>query len=261
MGHVRLGTLPMTRSWQQVVDLLDTRADVMEIAAATSAAARSGFEQANGDPALVESFWLLTQLPLAAREPDFVAGLRERGIDVHQPPTLVELAAAFTEAVDGRMRLKGGRTDLGEMAELAAIETLTEVVGARLPTLFGNTPTDVQSVLSGLATEKQFGAFARDFFSRFVKRYFDYYLSRELSAHVGGGSRFQSIDEHAEFNKALAQHCFETARIVEDFAGQWFSKTNWEHGITRRRSEGFAYVAFKKLGAELRKREGNNDGR
>jgi hypothetical protein len=172
----------------------------------------------------------------------------------------MELVSSFAEAVDERMH-KGGRTDLGEMAEMAAIETLTQIVGARLPALFEPTPGDVQHALRSLATEKQFGAVARDFFSRFVKRYLDYYLSREISAHVGGDARFHNVDDHAEFDAALAQHCFETARIVEDFAGQWFSKTHWERGITRERSKGFAYVAFKKLGAELRRREGGNDGR
>jgi hypothetical protein len=101
---------------------------------------------------------------------------------------------------------------------------VSSFVGARVPSLFEATPADVRSAVSSLATEKQFGALARAFFARFSERYLTYYLSRELSAHVGRNERFRSIDEHSAFNAALRVHCHEVARIVEVFAGEWFSK-------------------------------------
>jgi hypothetical protein len=36
MGHVRLGSLPRSRKWLQVVDLLDADADIGVVAAASS---------------------------------------------------------------------------------------------------------------------------------------------------------------------------------------------------------------------------------
>ena len=45
----------------------------------------------------------------------------------------------------------------------------------------------------------------------------------------------------------------ESATIVEDFAGGWFSKTNWERGgITRKEATGFAHVAMRKIADELK---------
>ena len=73
MGHVRLGSLPKTRKWQQVIDLLGSDADVGEIAAASSDAAENSLAQAAKDPAFLHSFWLLTQIPLAARTENFEA--------------------------------------------------------------------------------------------------------------------------------------------------------------------------------------------
>jgi len=57
-------------------------------------------------------------------------------------------------------------------------------------------------------------------------------LSRELSNYVGGDRRFANAGDLAEFNAALDLHCRQASRIVEEFAGGWFSKTNWERGIT-----------------------------
>ena len=59
--------------------------------------------------------WLLTQLPLAARDPNYVRRLTDLGLNVTAAPSVVELLGAFSDAVDGHMRRTGRRTDLGEM--------------------------------------------------------------------------------------------------------------------------------------------------
>lgn len=56
MGHIRLGKLPSTRKWQQVVTLLADGAPVREIAAASAEAAEAALGNAADDPALLYSF-------------------------------------------------------------------------------------------------------------------------------------------------------------------------------------------------------------
>ena len=58
MGHIRLGRLPATKRWQQVVSLLAQGAPLERIAAASAEAAENSLAQANRDPALLRSFWL-----------------------------------------------------------------------------------------------------------------------------------------------------------------------------------------------------------
>lgn len=254
MGHVRLGTLPKTKAWRDVVSLLDGGGGVAQVAQAASKASRVGLDAAKRDPGVVEALWLLVQLPLAARGEDFVESLRSSGLAVDEAPSVLGLTTAMTALLDARLR--GARkTDVSEMAALAAVETVASVVGARVPSLFAAEAADVRSAVAGLATQKQFGAFTRAFFARFTERYLAYYLSRELSAHVGRGQRFASIDDHDAFNAALRVHCHEAARIVETFAGDWFSKGNWKRDLTRPATQRFAAVAFKKLEAELAHRE------
>jgi hypothetical protein len=254
MGHKRLGTLPRTKRWQEVIASLDRGASVARIAAASSAAAEGALTRAANDPALTRAFWLLTQLPLAARQADFVARLRELGLPVGSRPQLLEIIGAFSEAIDAHTRAVSERSDLGEMAQLAATESLSAIVGRSLPGLFGPTAEEVQRAVGRLATSKQFSDLARDFFARLTRRHLTYYLSRELSNHVGPETRFGSITAHSDFNANLDRHCRETARIVKNFSGDWFGKSNYEGGITPEKAAAFIAVALKKIRSELRHR-------
>jgi hypothetical protein len=253
MGHVRLGSLPRTRKWNQVVGLIEGGAGTVQIANATITAAEKQLGFAARDNGVVETIWLLTQLPLAARTSDFPAALRRCGLDVSDSPGLLEIVGAVADTIDTRMPNCQGRTDLGEMAQMAAAEVLTQVVGANVNGLFGTTPGDVQTAFSKLATVRRFSTFAKNFFARFTNKCLGYFLSRTLSDHVGADRRFTTLAQQAEFSKALETHCKEAAHIVEEYSGEWFSKTNWEKGgISRADATKFVGYAMKKMVAELR---------
>ena len=254
MGHIRLGRLPRTRKWDRVVSLLVAGRPAEEIAAASAVAAEAALRNAHSDAALGRAFWLLTQIPLAARSSDFTGSLERLGMQAGPNPTLMAVVGSFTEAVDRHVERGHARTDLGEMAQLAAAESLAAVARRDLPSLFRPTPDDVRLALGRLAAPNRFASLAREFFARLTTRYFDYFLSREISNHVGPGKGLRSIDDHTDFNAALDQHCREASRIVEAFAGGWFSKTHFEGGITPEKARNFAYVSFKKIQSELRRR-------
>jgi hypothetical protein len=65
----------------------------------------------------------------------------------------------------------GGRSDLGEMAQIGAAESLTATLRYQTDSLFGTTPQEVQRELARLGTSKNFSLLARDFFARFSERY------------------------------------------------------------------------------------------
>jgi hypothetical protein len=254
MGHQHLGTLSRSRKWREVIELISGGANVEEVAAATSAAAEQQMVDASDDPALKYSVWLLTQIPSAARKDDFAFELKQLGFRISDRPTLLEVATAMSGAVDRFVAKKGGRTDVGEMAQLSAVESLNAIAGRELPDLFGEGAERTKTALGGLGTAKQFAVLARDFFSRLTRRHLDYFLSRQLSQHVGLNSRFQTIREHREFDEALDLHCREASRIIKEFSGEWFSKHTYEGGITETKAGNFAHVAFHKMREELRQR-------
>ena len=151
MGHVRLGVLPRLRKWQQVVEQLRLGSDINIIAAAAADAAEASFQRASTDPAFLHAFWLLTQIPLAARSPAFAVDLRRLGLTVSDQPSLMEVLGALSGAVDRYAQKHGGRTDLGEMAQMAAVESLSATIGPILPSLFGAGPEDVQRAVGRFA--------------------------------------------------------------------------------------------------------------
>ena len=130
---------------------------------------------------------------------------------------------------------------------MGAAESLTGALRTRTESLFGTTPDDVRRELAKLATPKNFSGLARDFFARLTERYVAYFLSRELS------NQFTSVSANREFREALAVHCRQASKIVEKFAGGWFSKTDYEGGITPEKTARFLGYAMKKLRAELQK--------
>jgi hypothetical protein len=67
-------------------------------------------------------------------------------------------------------RDRKGRTDLGEMAQMAAVESLTAIVGPTLPSLFGATTEDVQRAIGRLAGGDRFSTLSREFFARLTQR-------------------------------------------------------------------------------------------
>jgi hypothetical protein len=255
VGHIRLGTLPRTRRWAQVVAQIEGGASAPQVANATITAAEKGLARAANDRGVVEAVLLLMQLPLAARSEDFASTLWGSGVNVSSSPGLMEIIGAVTDAIDARLANNAGRTDLGEMAQMAAAEALAEVVGARTTSLFGTTPEDVRQALAELATARQFGTLAKHFFARLTCKCLDYFLSRALADHVGEGRRFTTLAQQGEFTRALETHCNEAAVIVERFSGEWFSKEKFEAGgIARPRVAAFTGGAMAKLIAELKAR-------
>jgi len=252
VGHLRLWNLPYTRKWRQVISLIeDVDSSVEDIAAGSIDAATAGLKRAADDPALTQAFLLLSQIPLAARRGPFPKTLRDLGLPVSDDPSVLEVSASLADVIDRSRGRTKWQSDIGEMARLAATESITSLALATTGNMFTSTADQTREAFRPLATQRNFGLLARDFFSRFVQRYLTYYLSRELPNHVGSGRRFRNSREHTEFNQALDLHCRQTARIVQDFAGGWLGKTEYETGITTEKARGFVSVALRKLRDEL----------
>ena len=141
MGHQYSSPYPRTPRWKRAIALIADGATAETVAAASTAAAEKGLLRAANDPGVVEAVWLLMHLPMAARSDDFADGLRACGMDVPDDPGLMDVVGAAADALDASLPGNRGRTDLGEMAQQAAHETIAAVVGDRLKlNLFETTP-------------------------------------------------------------------------------------------------------------------------
>ena len=88
------------------------------------------------------------------------------------------------------------------------------------------------------------------FFGRFLARFLNFYLSRVTAASIGS-PRLRDLGDVAQFNDALRIHCDQSALIVRDFCGEWFSKTVYREGIDLENTSKFLAVAFRKIRSEL----------
>jgi hypothetical protein len=108
----------------------------------------------------------------------------------------------------------------------------------------------VRKAVRSLSTKKGFGELGQRFFGRFVARFLNFYLSRATAAALGG-PRLRVLADVTEFDQALRLHCDQSARIVRDFCGDWYSKTAYTEGIDLENTSRFLAVAVKKLRNEL----------
>jgi hypothetical protein len=254
MGHVRLSKLRTSRNWRQVVALLDRNTDVADIADAVAKAAEDELISARGDPVLANTVWLLTQLPLAARSDRFAAELVSLGFPAGSEQSLLSVVAGLSRAVETQISDPQDRTDFGELARQAASDSLSTLVGAQMPGLFGNSAADFQTELAKFASKDRFALLARDFFARLTYKTLDYYISRVLPDFVGPGRSLPSLEREQQFSSALELHCHEAAVIVEGFAGGWLSKTKYSRKLTKEATQGFTDYALRKMRDELRMR-------
>jgi hypothetical protein len=248
MGHQRLGPLPSTRKWQEVVALIQHGASVEQVAQASVRAAEKGLGDVGRDKGVVHVAWLLLRLPEAAREDDPHSACHQLGLSLPADAGLMALAAAFSDAVDSRLPNNAGRTDLGEMAQAAAVETLVSRLTDEAGGLFDATPEAVLEAAGGLDGPVAFGSFARAFFGRFLFKCLDYYLGRTLPGEVGEGRRFADLEGVSRFCEALENHCLQAAAVVEQFSGEWRSKVRYERGgIDVEAARDYAHGACAKL--------------
>jgi len=258
MGHIRLGTLQQSKKWRQVIGLLDSDADLESIAEAASKASETDLKRASDDPLFQFVTQLLVRLPLIARAPGFEAELAKLGISSEAPSSVTELLSCLSSAISQQAFDQGGSSDAGELARAALLESLSVQIRDKLPSLFEPTPQEVRKALASFASGQAFAGLARDFFARLSYRSLDYYLSRELSNHVGADKRFGQDSDRVAFDSALRQHTFEASKIVESFAGGWYGKTVWkEQNLSQDKINDFTRFAFKKLRSELGRRREN----
>src|SRR5688572_24428349 len=105
MGSTRLGTIPKSRKWTAVVAAVsggDGRGaaegpgtlgadDIAALAQQTLEAAGAALERAKDDAGLRFTFYLLTQVALAARGPDWRGRLASVGIRLPEEASLFDL--------------------------------------------------------------------------------------------------------------------------------------------------------------------------
>jgi hypothetical protein len=253
----RLKNVPTTRKWNAVVGevlggtglLAD---DAPRVAAATLEAVGAALMAAQNDAGLGYTFYLLTQIALSAREPDWRERLAAVGIPLSDRASVFELTVGLQAAVDDYVERHGRPTDASEMAQQAAGEALASLTAASTNALFGAGGEQLRIAVRRLSTEAGFARLGQRFFGRFLARFLNFYLSR-ITADRVAAARLGSVSEVTRFNNALSTHCEESALVVRDYSRDWYSKTEYTERINPGNISRFMAHAMEKLALELAK--------
>lgn len=261
MGHVRLGTLPRTREWKEVVRMIADGSDVPQIAAATLKAADKALARMETDAGFNEAVWLLTQIAIAAKKDDSTGHLESVGLKLSPQTSIAEVASAIRTGLDQQMSKLGKNSDIRQIASNALVYAITTHLNSKLGGLFEASSTEIHGALRDLGKQKAFGELSRSFFEKISSDSLKYFLDKTIDTHLGQGQRFQTRSDSRNFREALTTHCREASEIVRTFAADWFSKNRYQGDgeIRRDKTEGFGWYAVEKIRSELKERAKNHE--
>jgi hypothetical protein len=254
MGHVRVGRLGKSAAWNQVVALLSMPGvDAARVAESTGRAAEGRLLDLHDDPSLGYCFWLLTRLASAARRPEFEAALGRLGLEVRGSDSIFGFVSDVSDRVRDETRRHPESGPFADLAADALTRALAETVGTEGRSLFDSAVADLERALNKHATRTRFADLAILFFGDFLARTLRFYVDKELPNHVGRDG-FRNSDESAAFIADLDRYARQSAVIVQDFAGDWFSLHDYESdgAIGRDEAQRFVGHALWKLQQELR---------
>ncbi len=215
-------------------------------------AAAAAFEGAKRDEILGDALFLLTQVALAARRQDRDDALALLGIRLDGPATPVALVAEVNRILDDVRAARAAYSDVGEMAQAALAETLSDWFRTHTVDLFAPPSEQFWRSMHELGTQKAFGTVTRDFMGNLIARMLNFHLSR-IVAPGGEQHLLRGAADATRFRQELRQHSRERAFIVKSFAEGWFSKREFEHGIDRPSAKRFVAHALKKVIDEFQK--------
>jgi hypothetical protein len=246
MGHERVGQLPRTTRWRELVartGAAQSRGDVERIAADTIDAVRGRLGALGREGGTQAAFGFLVELACASRDPESAAP------DLRANPSALQLVSALKERVDAG-------ADSREYAELATRAAATAIMQwtreheQHLDLFEG--PASAQQVWSRAQTGAGFSELARVFLGDVVGRYLKYFLEREVSERSSGvAQREQFVRQLSEHVDAITKHSFETSKIAQSFAAGWYNKHAKEGAPSAPAQRAFLRYALTKLRNEL----------
>lgn len=254
MGHERLGLLPKTKRWTELVDLIssyssESNVNVEDVARKTLGNVQQQIARLDADTGIKSTFYFLVYLSYAAKSPDPLAFLESIGITLSNKPSHLQIMRALDKWI-------APHTDSQEyvaLARQAAFDTICtwhQKNNATQLSLFET--NEFSQVWENASTGSGFCEVARIYFSKFTERYLNYFLEREASSVI------PNVAERNHFKKNMSSyiedvslHAFEIAKITQSYAAGWFNKHAKDQCPSTRTIDDFLSYASKKIRSEI----------
>lgn len=258
MGHERVGVLPKTKKWsnlvRQVYYVYSSDVSIESISAQTLKNVRSQYERLGRDDAVKNVFSFFVRFARAFQAEDVTSELSRSGIYLPENPTILSIVKNLRNQIPQRIV----STENGQITLAAAADAIGQWYknhSIQQISLFK--PTDeFYENWRKLGSGSGFCELSRLFFGRLTERYLNYFLDRAASATL------ETINQRERFRKDvqthiddISKHAFETAMITQSFAAGWFNAHARKKMPNEKEIEGFLSIAFGKMRDELRREE------
>lgn len=254
MGHERVGELPRSARWVDLIEELSSATisteKATDIAARTLENIRRRYQNTMYDDGVKAAFLFLVALAVFSTRSDPARELASIGIGIDDDPTPLDAAKAVHRFVE----MNQDSLEYGRIAKYAAGDALVKWHRMKSPIqspLF-NLPSRPFEVWQEAADGPGFCELARLFFASFTERYLNYFLEREASEQLNSiESRRQFEGNINDAIDEISKHAFETSKITQSFAAGWFHKRAIDRVPSEQEIQDFLRLAFQKMAEEL----------
>jgi len=254
MGHVRTGFLPRTAQWNAIIQKLSLFGGdanvVPTIAYRTLSAIKTTYEVMPFDESVIKAILYLANLAFSAKQTDQIAYLNSQGYIVDKNLSTFSLVASAQRLIT----TENGSLEINKIAKDAAMQAVIiyqERHQSNQIDLFGN---ETHNPLCSIGNGAAFCELARSFFAAFTDKQIKYYVERVAASAINNYSELERFTSTlSKQSKAIADHAFETSKIMQSFAAGWFNK----HADTSLPSDkeitDFLRISFGKMREEFRR--------
>lgn len=258
MGHKRLGYLPKTKAWREIVKLIGDyaagSAEITSIANKTLQKVQARFDNLGSDPSVQAAFEFLVKFSFAFQKENPTKYLTESKILDKEELTIIKIARAA--AVYKNSDIKSH--EYQAFATQSAIDAITIWYKNNIDKGSGlfNEDIDKVAVFRKTGHGDGFSEISRMYFSRLTERYLKYFLDREASIQITNlDERKRFSSEITNYISAISKHAFETSKITQSYSAGWFNKYSKNNEPQNKEIKRFLSYAFSKMKSEMLREE------
>lgn len=251
MGHERIGVLPKSRTWRNIVNLLadssNSPSEIAQITNQTLENVKNKYLNIHLDSGVQAAFGFLVALSSENLPPDEgKAGIK---IPIDEKSTPLNLVRHLNDWITQN----SDSLEYAELAKRAAADTIAFWMKKKSSQgrLFDSSD-DASLIWREASNGAGFSEISRVFFSKFTERYLKYFLEREASASFNSLSQRREFEirmkEHVE---KISLHSFETSKITQSFAAGWYNNHARKNRPNDNELTHFLSKAFSKLREEF----------
>jgi hypothetical protein len=254
VGHIRTGFLPKTAQWNAIVQQLSMFGGdenvATTIADSTLSAIKKTYEAMPFDESVVKAISYLANLAFSAKQTDQIAYLNSQGYLVDKTLSTFSLVASAQRLIT----TEDGSLEINKIAKDAAMQAVIDYQEKHRNNqldIFGN---EGQNPIRLIGNGAAFCELARSFFAAFTDRQIKYYVERVAASTINNYSELEQFTSvlSAQSN-AIADHAFETSKIMQSFAAGWFNKHANTSLPSQKDVTDFLRISFGKMREEFRR--------